>query len=356
MTDSTALCAQFKDKILESLKPYGMAPNEVALLDFPGHGNVGDSAIWMGALDYFTAALGRRPAYVCDVRHHCDNEVLEKAAPDCTIFLQGGGNFGDLWAKHHAFRESILARFRGRRVIQLPQTIHFTNANALGKTAKAIESHGNFILFVRDHRSFEIATSTFMCPVHLVPDMAFCMGARRRPVAATHPLLMLLRRDIESGRPEANRAFTPPEGAVVADWLQDDATFFWKKQLYRSLTGAAELMVRSANRSRYRELRYRNYANSRVNRGLNLLSSASFVITDRLHGHILCMLLGIPHIVFDNSYGKLGSFIETWTKDCGLVQVEPSLDHAIARWSELQSNDEDKRGRSPRHSPHDVRH
>jgi exopolysaccharide biosynthesis protein PssK len=37
------------------------------------------------------------------------------------------------------------------------------------------------------------------------------------------------------------------------------------------------------------------------------------VITDRLHAHILCLLMDIPHVVVDNSYGKVRSFVETWT-------------------------------------------
>ena len=49
-------------------------------------------------------------------------------------------------------------------------------------------------------------------------------------------------------------------------------------------------------------------------RGCRLLSRGHQVITDRLHAHILCLLMGIPHVVVDNNYGKLGSFLEAWTK------------------------------------------
>jgi pyruvyl transferase EpsO len=86
-----------------------------------------------------------------------------------------------------------------------------------------------------------------------------------------------------------------------------------------------------------RDLLFEHLATNRLTRGLNLLSSASFVITDRLHCHILCVLLGIPHIAFDNSYGKLSTFIDAWTKDSGLVQVVPSLDRAIELWSESET-------------------
>jgi exopolysaccharide biosynthesis predicted pyruvyltransferase EpsI len=336
MSRISDLCVGLKEHIVRCLEPYGNLSRPIALLDFPDHGNVGDSAIWLGELAYFTTAFGRRPAYDCSARNDFDESALQQAAPEATIFLHGGGNFGDLWTQHHDFREHILERFPGRRVVQLPQTIQFNDAKALAKTARAIESHGNFILFVRDQRSLAIATSSFACPVHLAPDMALCMGALARPVPARHPLLVLLRDDIESNLRIGDHVGRLPSGSIMTDWLKDDRAFRYKKRLMKHLASCTELALSTVDRMRHRELRVANHARSRVDRGLRLLSSASFVITDRLHGHILCVLLGIPHIGFDNNYGKLGRFIDTWTKDCGLVQIVPSLDHALARWSDSQ--------------------
>lgn len=35
-------------------------------------------------------------------------------------------------------------------------------------------------------------------------------------------------------------------------------------------------------------------------------------------GHIVSLVLGIPHILIDNSIGKLGDYHSTWTEDCPL--------------------------------------
>jgi exopolysaccharide biosynthesis predicted pyruvyltransferase EpsI len=32
-----------------------------------------------------------------------------------------------------------------------------------------------------------------------------------------------------------------------------------------------------------------------------------------LHAHLLSLLLGIPHAILDNTYGKLGRFLDAWT-------------------------------------------
>jgi exopolysaccharide biosynthesis predicted pyruvyltransferase EpsI len=89
---------------------------------------------------------------------------------------------------------------------------------------------------------------------------------------------------------------------------------------------------RVLDRNRQRELLYRNLATTRLDRGLHLLSSARTVISDRLHAHILCMLLGRPHFALDNNYGKVSGFIEAWTKSCEIVNVAPNLDRAIVTY------------------------
>ena len=59
-------------------------------------------------------------------------------------------------------------------------------------------------------------------------------------------------------------------------------------------------------------------AAERVARGCRLLSRGRRVITDRLHGHILCLLLGLPHTLLPEKHGKIRNFYETWTRSCAL--------------------------------------
>jgi len=44
-------------------------------------------------------------------------------------------------------------------------------------------------------------------------------------------------------------------------------------------------------------------------------SQCPAIVTNRLHGHILCVLLGIPHVFLPNSYYKNEAFYSTWTHD-----------------------------------------
>ena len=92
-----------------------------ALLDFPDHANVGDSAIWLGELVMLRGITGRDPDYVC-TWHDFDEQALRDACPDGIVFLHGGGNLGDIWPHHQQLRETVLEQLRDRIVVQLPST------------------------------------------------------------------------------------------------------------------------------------------------------------------------------------------------------------------------------------------
>ena len=73
-------------------------------------------------------------------------------------------------------------------------------------------------------------------------------------------------------------------------------------------------------------LAWAGVATEHQRRGIELLCSASVVVTDRLHAHVLSLLLGIPHVVTDNVSGKIRSFHETWTSDSELATWAESLE------------------------------
>jgi exopolysaccharide biosynthesis predicted pyruvyltransferase EpsI len=60
------------------------------------------------------------------------------------------------------------------------------------------------------------------------------------------------------------------------------------------------------------------------------------VITDRLHGHILCALLGIPHVLVDDRYGKVGSFFSSWTSDLRTARFARDPGQAASLADELR--------------------
>jgi pyruvyl transferase EpsO len=55
------------------------------------------------------------------------------------------------------------------------------------------------------------------------------------------------------------------------------------------------------------------------------------VVTDRLHAHLLCLLLGLPHVVLNDRHGKVRGYWETWRHDrwWPAARLAPTPDQAI---------------------------
>ncbi|MBH5368996.1 polysaccharide pyruvyl transferase family protein [Bradyrhizobium glycinis] len=327
--DSSAdhLIVTLQHKIDEVIAPQLRGVRNFALVDFPDHPNVGDSAIWLGETLYLKEKLGHSPAYVCTCETWSKDEFIE-AVPDGPIFIHGGGNFGDLWPKHQAFREMLISSFPDRLIVQLPQTVHFSSKSNLEKSKRIINAHKNVTMLVRDLRSLGEVQESFASAVQLCPDMAFCLGRQRVPSSIGRDLLLLLRTDHEAVKHE--ESIQLPGSCAVEDWLFERRGI-GKRMILKTwanmlLSPDKKVVSRIDRRFEW----FQNLASNRVDRGLRQLGSARYVVTDRLHAHILCTLLDVPHTVVDNNYGKIGGFVESWTHSFAkLVGPVPSLAQAL---------------------------
>jgi exopolysaccharide biosynthesis predicted pyruvyltransferase EpsI len=296
-----------RSELLETLRPILARLDSYALIDFPNYPNVGDSAIYLGQLACLRALGVPRPRFICDFRTYDRAELARRIGASGTILLTGGGSFGDLWPTAQELRQEIARAFPGNPIVQLPQTVHFETSAALRRARVVIDEHADFTLLVRDRRSLDIAGNEFKARAVLCPDMAFALGPLTRPRRPLHPAVWLLRTDKES----ATRSGASTSSGSGVDWLDKPPTRL--RSLSYVLTGAVR---RPALRRLARPLLtsvYEPLARQRLDRGLHTLATGRLVVTDRLHGHILSLLLDIPHVVLDNSYGKLSSFMDAWT-------------------------------------------
>lgn len=279
-----------------------------ALLDFPCFANVGDNAIWLGTRRALAALGMPPPAYTCDNRTF-EPEVLARLVGDGPILLLGGGNFGDLFGKHQRLRERVVTMFPGNPVVQLPQSIRFTSGHALEATRRAMSPHRRLKVLVRDERSLATATHDLALDAMLCPDLALGLGPHATSRPRRRRILWLSRND--AWRRHAPAA--PAADLVVSDWAAERPSIrrTWVRVLSSWIRrgGARGTSVRTALSSAYDPL-----ATWRVGRGFAQLSREAVLVTDRLHGHILAMLTGTPHVLLDDDTGKVRAFHETWTR------------------------------------------
>ncbi len=308
------------DEALGAVLPRG---RPCALLDFPNYANVGDSALWLGEREWLAGA-GVSVAYACDIATYSPR-ALAARVPEGPILLSGGGNLGDLWPPLQRFRERVIQDFPDRPIVQLPQSIHFRDKANLNRARAVFDGHPALTILVRDDRSLQFARSEFRATSLLCPDMAFALGMLHRPVPPDREVVWLSRTDIEASWPTF---FVHDPQVEQADWLEDEPSpilavnRFLSRRLWRRVP-AVESRFHPVSRT------YDLLARQRLQRGCRMLSRGHIVITDRLHGHILSLLMGIPHVVLDNNNGKLSSFRETWTKRCELTVWADAPEEAL---------------------------
>ncbi|MBR8832377.1 MAG: putative pyruvyl transferase EpsO [Chroococcopsis gigantea SAG 12.99] len=324
---------------------------ECVLLDYPNHSNIGDHLIWLGEILYLTRTAKIDIKYTC---HGGDfsEDILNSQSSDIPILLHGGGNLGDIWPKYQLFREKIISQYQDRQIVILPQSIYFKFPENLERTAKIFNSHPDLTIFVRDDNSYTIAVESFFnCRVIKAPDSAFEMvdiPGLPNIEPSSDSILYIDRVDVER-----NALYSPAklgiDNLVVEDWI----AFQWMNKLPKDwvyIPGLAKLIREGWQRglatpdqwlSRqkwehlhpYSHIFHTIYDSDSHRKSWSLMHSAiyqlqkyPFVITNRLHVHILCLLLDIPHVVFPGSYYKIKAFYDTWTHDlptCKLVE-DPS--------------------------------
>lgn len=303
-------------KVLDALIPSNA---HIILLDYPHHPNVGDSLIWLGEIAYLKSR-GLKPSYVCDYKNYNANNIRRIYNKNSIILIHGGGNFGSLWTHLHDFKLQILRDFPQLPIIQLPQTIHFKDDQGIAKTAEVIKKHGNFTLLVRSHESLALAQQHFTSNNILCPDSAFFIGAISSKTLPVVDCFVLSRTDAEKSSAACISKIKCCESSAsqTTDWLEMSnkehlITRFEMHYLVRKFFDFID------PNNRFLLVMWNLLARARLARGVALLSRGKVILTDRLHAHILSILMNKQHVIVDNSYGKLGDFYHAWTSQCPSV-------------------------------------
>ncbi|MBK0002096.1 polysaccharide pyruvyl transferase family protein [Erwinia sp. S38] len=309
-----------KLSVIDDVVPPG---SKVVYLDIPLHLNVGDLLIYKGTEQFFKEkkyqVLARRTDQ-SSMKFLKENKNLPK---DVIILLHGGGNFGDLYGHHQRLREQVVLDFPNHKVVYLPQTVHFKDPEEQRKSASIISQHKNLTIFCRDTRSQQILKEQFCDNVFLCPDMAHSLwGVFPTQVKENikKDTLWMIRKDIE----ETN--LSSLEGKPDISQYED-----WKDICTNKDRNAMRILINleKVNKSVSSGVVpvskiWGSYTDKLVDRVNEYFMSHDLVVTSRMHGHILCCLLGVKTKLLDNSYGKNSTYFDAWTQyvpDCELIKL-----------------------------------
>lgn len=298
-----------------------------ALLDFPSHDNAGDSLIYVGERAYLRQ-LGVHLTYVAD-HMRFDPRELRHRVPAGPLLLHGGGNLGDRWTEHQGLRHLVVREFPDRKIIQLPQSVNFTDHGELQRAHRLWRTHPDLTLLIRDTGSLRRALDGFPDNrVEFCPDMALGAGPRQRPVPPSHDIVLLRRTDSEAAL--AGEFRFPSHWSVLrADWGHTG-----HRKLHWDAARVPGALARRAPALRaglYPAIRrgYEAQANLNVRAATRLLSRARVVITDRLHAMVLAQLMGIPVVALDNVNRKVSATWHDYLAELGSARLAADPDEAI---------------------------
>jgi exopolysaccharide biosynthesis predicted pyruvyltransferase EpsI len=311
---------------------------QCSLLNYPNYPNLGDHLIWLGSIAYLHQ-LGTQISYTASSADFSASEMAA-CAGKAPILLLGGGSLGDLWYSHQKFRESIIARYRDHPIVILPQTMHFQDQGRLEKAAMIFNDHPQLTIFVRDRTSYQLAKEAFDgCQVLMAPDAAFQLtGLSDFPVERPQDKILYHCRtdaelshkfsldqlpfpvDISDWRPYEDDWLMGSHDAPLKQTLATVIREGWQRGLRRPREWRSHQRWNHSFRPDF--LSAANHGSLRQTQSWSFIHSAIYqfrqyrlIITNRLHGHILATLLGIPHVFLPNSYHKNKAFYDTWTAD-----------------------------------------
>ena len=289
--------------------------NDYVLLNLPYHYNIGDVIIWEGERSF----LKTLPYQCLDFSSFAPVHEIKEGT---VILLHGGGNFGDLYRVHQEFRLDIISRYPSNKIIMFPQSVCYQNEAYIVHDAQLMAKHRNLYLCARDLPSYNFLKKHFNSNnILLVPDMAFCVQDKylsKYLNKAKKKNLFLYRTDKEINM---NKDFIFPDGYEQRDWPTCNKT-----EIVPLLLAYFDDKIRNLNKKSptWHSL-IKWYANSvfrpyMVRKGFSFIGNYNEIVTTRLHGLIVSVLLEKKVSYVDNISGKLSSYVNTWLSEVETVQ------------------------------------
>jgi len=314
--------------ILEIIPP----ESDVVFLDYPFYFNFGDFLIMLGTERFFKDNKMNVVGRYCIYEYPLNLEI----SSDTIFVFQGGGNFGDLYPWHQRMREYFVKKYSQNRIVFLPQTVYFQDEANLSRTSKIFGKHPDLYIFVRDLSSRNLALTfnfTEKENIRIMPDMAHYLWPIKSGISrgineedfnfnfnnGTKNVLFLLRNDIESRYEKligVDRVRAKNGNVTVVDWkdmvgFPHEISMLFVKKMYsinKRLNDNPLKLGKLPARSFWYFM-----CNHMVRKSIKMFSGFSYVVSSRLHGHILSCLIGIPNTLIDNSYGKNSGYFNLWT-------------------------------------------
>ena len=206
------------------------------------------------------------------------------------IFMPGGGNISDIWRFDEDIRRLVIKTFPDKSVVIFPQSYGYTTDTSEYKVfgSTIYNNHGNVTIFARDNYSFNKFKDSFSnCKIRLAPDTVLL------------------------SKPVIHKTKTTNIGLCVRDDKETSIDTIKILIAIINLLNANNVSFRFLSTVEHKSISLRN-RNAAVQNMINDISDCKFVITDRLHCGIFCILTNTKCMILNNKNSKIKNFINTW--------------------------------------------
>ena len=302
----------------------------VALVGFPDHADCGDHAMWLGTKKLIQRAgvAETGPAYQCSASSYNAEEMRPKLGGGTILFSGSGHGRSSL-----EFRKRVLSDFPDNEAIVLPQLVSDAEADALKRWATET-AHANLTLLAEGKTSEALLARQLSSAVRveLLADAACLLGARPRAAKPLYDIVWVARTDEERSDEETEAATRLASQAAekfelprfFSDGVEINLVVKQRPPTILLTDWHSLFFENEQARLAIRRLDFDARSNVYLSRGLHLLSLGHVVITDRVHAHILCLLMNIPNVLIDTASGKNADFYDTWTSKSRLSKLARS--------------------------------
>lgn len=268
------------------------------------YGNIGDIAISAAQKQYLESTLTNYEVISIPISQtrFVLSSIKKQIKTDDIVTVIGGGNMGGTYPDIEELRQLVIKSFPSNRIVCFPQTLDWDNSNkskrALRTIVKTYAKHPDIHIFARESitqtKLIELFNRYNNVNIGLVPDIV--MSATAASLGATDSLepsgiLRCLRDDKEV-------ALTTTQYAVIDKALVGTGCKIEKTDTHAGGSQLDEIHCAKLLADKLSQFR-----------------AAKLVVTDRLHGMILCLLSGTPCLVLPNSNHKIRQTELDWLRD-----------------------------------------
>ena len=267
------------------------------------YGNLGDVAITESQVNFLKNNFPNREVIEIPISSTYTSlkSVKKHLKKGDIVTLIGGGNISDLYEDIEHQRRFIIKKLRKYPIISFPQTIYFTNTEqgnkSKHKTINAYRKHPKLYLFAREEKTYKFLKQYFKSDkIFLCPDIVLSKSLQiSNKNKKSEKIVFCIRSDKES-------ALSKPKLENIINNIKTSEIIFTDTQINKN---------NMTIETRKKEL----------NKIINLFSESKLVITDRLHGMILCAITNTPCLAIDNSNRKVSGVYEKWLKEKSSIRL-----------------------------------